>query len=985
LYFLILFSSIFSASLLPAQKNNYRFQHYTSEDGLSQDNVDCILKDSRGFMWFGTWNGLNRFDAYSFTIFKADPEIPGTLSDNFIYDLAEDRFGNIWIATGKGLNVYLHEKDIFMVYLFRQTAKAVIHSNKINTLCFAEEDILWIGTDRGVDKVKVINKDGELDHIEHISTGHRSSPLTDNYVNVIYDDPDGSIWIGTNGGLTLLNDAQGVSVSYTHQPDNPYSLSNNHVYSVYRDDGGTLWVGTNFGLNRINPGSDRFIWYFHDPDNPNSLAHGNVQSICQDLAGTLIFGTLGGLSLYDPESDLFYNYISIPHSDKELNNEFVSCVFPDPQGNVWIGTDRGGVNKYNIYQTTFEYYEHIPGETNSLSHNTINSIFEDRSGLWVGTAGGGLNYKQTSNGGYQHFRYNPAEPGFLSSDFVTCILRDGSGNLWMGTWGGAINVLPAGKKEDGSFHHYQDIAGEENLLTDNFVSSMLEDRKGRIWIGTLGGLSWYDPDNDTFHGVRDTVHDRIISQVGCLHMDRYENLWIGTENGLFKKTRDRTFFYSHYDENPGSISGDYVISINEDRSGNLWFGTYGNGLNMISNEDARNPNPEFKHFSEKDGLANNTIYGILEDDEGNLWLSTDYGLSRYNPENGTFHNFYKSDGLPGNQFYWSACYKNPEGKLYFGGMNGLVSFYPDQISSQPFQPGLTFTDFKIYNQSVKAGEKFHDRMILQRPIWQTDSITLSHRISEFSVEFSSLYFDRPDKVLYAYMLEGFENEWRYVDSRRRFISYTNLDGGHYILKIKSAIEEGNWSPEILTLHIQIIPPFWVRTWFIITAVMALLMSLFLYNRYRVYSHRQREYELEQMVRERTAQIEGQKQKLEQQNQEILEHQNKLFELNKEVLKSNQLQMQFFTHMSHEFRTPLTLIISPIDQLIRELNRSNPHLQKLLLIRKNAQRLLHLINQLMEVRRIKTGNIELRAVQDDMVPFLENIMQSFIGLAGQKDI
>lgn len=935
-------------------------------------------------MWFGTWNGLNRFDSYSFTVYKSDPDLPWSISNNFIYDLVEDRYGNIWIATGRGLNVYLYESDRFVSYQTGDDTTSLLGSNRINALCFDAQGNLWVGTDNGLDRLKLNGNRGELVKIDHLSAGNPGALLASNIVNTIYRDRQGTMWVGTNGGLSMTGPA-GSSVIYENRPGDPRSLSDNQVMSVFRDKHDILWVGTNYGLNRMAPGEEGFTRFFYDPDDPDGLVHSSIQSICQDSSGTLIFGTLGGISLYDEDHDSFDNYRHSSYTVNELNNEFVNCVYADPQGNIWIGTDRGGIDKYNIYQTTFEYYEHIPGEDNSLSNNTINSIWEDASGLWIGTAGGGLNFIRRSDGQYVHYRYDAADPGSLTNDFITCILRDRQGNLWVSTWGLGINILTPGNRASGRFIHLQSVAGDDNSLVNNYVSSMVEDIDGNIWIGTFGGLCWYDPSDRSLHRINERIEGRTVQKVGCLQFDRSGNLWIGTEEGLFRKTYDRSLYFEHNDSLSTSISGNYVISIQEDHLGNMWFGTYGNGLNMIPATDLGNARPGFRHFSEKDGLSNNTIYGILEDDEHNIWLSTDNGLSRFNPDKGSFQNFYVSDGLPVNQFYWSASFKNAGGKLYFGGMKGLVSFYPQQVSSHPFRPNLVFTDLKIYNQPVRPGDRFRDRVVLDHPIWHTDSLVLSYKVNEFSLEFSSLYFDQPEKVEYAYMLEGFENTWRYVDSKRRFVSYTNLRGGHYTLRIKAALEDGVWSEDQLMLHIRVIPPFWVRPWFIAGGVLILILSLISYNRYRVYALKQHKKELEAMVRERTAQIEGQKQQLEQQNLEILEHHNRLFELNKEVQKANQQQMRFFTHMSHEFRTPLTLIISPIEQMIRETAGSSPNRQSLLLIKRNAQRLLHLINQLMEVRRIKTGNVELRASPDDIVQFIENVSQSFSGLASQKKI
>ncbi|HDS07286.1 MAG TPA: hybrid sensor histidine kinase/response regulator, partial [Bacteroides sp.] len=813
-------------------------------------------------------------------------------------------------------------------------------------------------------------------------------------IQEIYQDHSGRIWLGTDQGLALL-DASGCRMAlFSFQPGNEYSISSNEVQSIHQDREGTLWIGTNFGLNRFEPGSKRFYRYFHDPADEFSLVHNSVEDIAEDIHGNLIFGTLGGISIYQGEGNMFHNYTYRSHAVSELNNEFVNCLYADGDGNIWIGTERGGINHFNVYQNEFEYHVSIPGNEQSLSSNTINSVWEDQEALWVGTAGGGLNRIAGSDGTVVHYRADASRPGSISSDFVTCIHRDVTGNLLVGTWGEGLNLLTPENEKSGVFINLRNEPGNAHSLVHNFISSMAEDMYGVVWIGTYGGITAYHPESGQFTTFsRET--DVPVTRVGCLEFDIYNNLWAGTEKGLYiipasgrpdaYPDFSRARQYLPDGDDPCSLSGDYVISIQDDSQGNLWVGTYGYGLNKIAVEQLDRAGPCFVRYSERDGLCNNTIYGIQEDRSGNLWLSTDNGLSRFDPATGRFTNFYVVDGLLHNQFYWSASFRNSAGILYFGSMKGLLSFDPGVIGEHPVNPGVILTDFKIYNQRVEVGQEFFDRVAIEKPVCLAERIILSHKIREFSLDFSALYYEHPDKVYYAYKMMGFDDDWRYVSSSRRYASYTNLKGGNYTFMVKSSLDEGLFESEPVELEISILPPFWVKPWFIVSLVLALAASLFTLYRVRTISLRRRQKELEQQVAERTAQIRGQKEQLEQQNREILKQRDKLMELNKKVQQSNQEQMRFFTHISHEFKTPLTLIITPLEQMMKEVSSRSTHYRTLLLMKRNAQRLLHLINQLMEVRRIKTGKVELKASRGELVGFIENIAQSFYGLAAQKEI
>ncbi|MCK4745604.1 MAG: hypothetical protein KAT15_01140, partial [Bacteroidales bacterium] len=530
-------------------------------------------------------------------------------------------------------------------------------------------------------------------------------------VQTIFEDQSGRIWAGTSGGLALLDQAELVFTLFTFQEDNEFSLSNNDVQAILQDKEGTFWIGTNTGLNRFETQTNRFYRYFHDPGDEYSLVQNSVEDIILDPHDNLVIGTLGGISVLSIQDQQFYNYSFNTQIHTELNNEFVNCLYADEEGNIWIGTDRGGINQYNVHQNEFEYLVSSPEVEQSLSSNTINSVWEDEEALWVGTAGGGLNRIDKSSGKYRHYLYDASMPASISSDFITCIQRDHLGNLLIGTWGFGLNHLHPGNEEDGNFMHYLQDPGDDQSLVNNFVSSMAEDRFGMIWIGTYGGLVVYSPENQEFNRILQSA-EGLIDKIGCLNFDLYSNLWIGTEEGLYfipASTNEplyldfsRTTEYIHHVDLPGSLSGDYIISIFDDSFGNLWFGTYGNGLNKLPADSLNAGVLSFTHYSEDEGLCNNTIYGIQEDPSGSLWLSTEKGLSRFNINTERFTNYFMVDGLLHNQFYWSSSFKSSTGKLYFGSMNGLPSFFPEKIKEHVIEPGVILTDFKIYNQSVQV-------------------------------------------------------------------------------------------------------------------------------------------------------------------------------------------------------------------------------------------------------------------------------------------
>nr|WKN34096.1 two-component regulator propeller domain-containing protein [Tunicatimonas sp. TK19036] len=1009
---LLMLNAAFPAN---GQQRNARFQHLTIEEGLPQNMVDCMLQDRQGFLWFGTWNGLCRYDGYTFEVFNNGPS---SLGNNFVYDLLEDPLGNLWIGTQQGLYVYQYDQERF---IRADTLSATPHaslSSAIHSLALHQDSVLLISSELGLSQFNLQNAYGHIKLHSHHSFGTGVRQLNGSVINTLLNDRRNNIWVGTNAGVTILPANGQERKLITHEPNDGGSLSSNQVLSLYEDSSGNFWIGTEYGLNRYTPTSLNFSngthqRFFSQSANPESLVHNAVMDILEDNDENLIIATLGGLSIMTKGSQQFINYTHEYQAEHSLSNDFINCLLKDEMGNIWIGTERGGINVYNTHQNTFEHFEYKINDKNSLSYSTTNSIYEDSSFLWIGTAGGGLNRYDKQSGTFHHFRHEAENSHAISSDFITSIHRDQHNRLWVGTWGSGLNRLMNERDSTVLFERHQNESG----LVSNFISSIVEDHNGNLWLGTLRGLVKYNPETDIFETVFSEQSQPRITEVGCLLFDADQTLWAGTRNGLFRiqlqDSAQHKYQITQYKHNPSdsrSISGNYVISLLKDASGNLWFGTYGQGVNQMH---SAGDSVWFTSYNTTHGLSNNIIFGIQQDNELNLWLSTDYGLSRLNPETKQLRNFYIADGLLNNQYYWSASYKNQDGKLYFGGMNGLDAFYPEWINEVSPTPRVVITDIKLLNESVVPGKEYQGVEVLTENALTAEDISLSYKEKIFGIEFSSLNYQEPGLIRYAYILEGFEKDWNYVSSDRRYASYTNLKPGNYTFKVKASGSHGEFSAEPTEIHLHISPPFWDTLWFKVIGLLAVAGLVFGYIRFRTYALKRQKIVLERQVKDRTERVNqqkdalafqaiqllnnnreleekqtliaGQNHQLEQQNREILSQRDELINLNRKLKLVSQLKLSFFTNVSHEFRTPLTLIIGPIEKLIREHRLGAEAQHTLSVVNRNAQRLLHLVNQIMDFRKIEQGRMELKVGRQDIHEFCTNIFRAFEPLSEIKKI
>jgi PAS domain S-box-containing protein len=795
---------------LYSQKDDIKFEHLY--EGLSQKSVLCIAQDSKGFMWFGTYDGLHRYDGYKTKIFKSEIDNPNSLSNNAVRFIYEDRSGILWIGTDGGLNQFDRDKERFIHYRYNSDDSHSLSHDMVQWICEDTSGTLWIGTYAGgLNKFDRVKKQ----FTRYIHTNNDPSSISNNIISCVYIDREGSLWAATEGGLNQLDRKKNSFINYKHDPDNPHSLSNNITYRIYEDRYGILWIGTlGGGLNRFDREKGQFDHYKNNPNDISSLSNDMVRSIYEDQSGSLWIGTEGGLNRFDREKKRFIRYQNNPNDPFSLSNNLVLFIYEDLSGTLWIGNDYGGINKFDRGTTNFTHYRKDPNNSNSLNSDIVYSMYETNDEgekiLWIGTYGGGLNkYNRTKNL-FTHYQHDPKNPNSVNDNNIRALYEDRLGMLWIGTTSGLCQFDRLKNK----FTRYITDPNNPRSLSNNVVFSILEDREGTIWIGTYGGgLNRFNRKENKFtRYTADPQNQNSLSDnfIWSMREDRNGKLWVGTANGgLNQYDREKDQFI-HYKTNPNdlnSLSSNKVLCIYEDRLGILWIGTT-DGLNQYNH--AKNI---FIHYRQNDGLPSNTIQSILEDDHGNLWLGTQKGLSKFTSITKRIRNFTESHGLQSNEMSVNSCFKGQRGELYFGGINGFNAFFPDSIKGNPYIPSIVITDFQIFNKSVSAGEKIDGHVILEKSISETKEIKLSYKENVFLFEFASLHFASSGNNQYAYMMEGFDQEWNHTDAGRRVVTYTNLSDGMYVFHVKGSNSDGVWNEEGTSIRVIISPPFWQSLWF----------------------------------------------------------------------------------------------------------------------------------------------------------------------------
>jgi ligand-binding sensor domain-containing protein len=946
--------------LIVAQTQDLIFDHLTVDQGLSNNTVLTILQDSRGFMWFGTEDGLNKYDGYNFTVYRHDPDDILSISGNWIWTLQESHYGGkhvLWVGTKySGLNRLDLETEQFTHFRHDPKDLQSLSQDQIASIFEDSYGELWIGTFTGINKFD--RKTEKFIRYQHDPDDPTS--LSENKYCTIHESltADSSIlWIGTWGGLNRFNRKTQKFTRYLYDRHNQNSLSNNNIAKLFTDASGMLWIMTqNGGLNKFNIETEQFIRFQPDPDNPKSLAYKTVTSIVESRFqgnSVLWVSTNQGLERLDLATNQFTHHKNIPNNHSSLSDNNLWTMYKDKAGIIWIGTWGAGVDKFDPSRQKFVHYRQEPGNPNSLSHNYIWSITQSKyygpNVFWIGTKDGGLNKFNRDKGRFTHYRHDSGNSNSLCHDMVFVTLESrfqGRDELWIGT----LDGLDKFDLKTKTFTHYKHDPDDPSTISNYIVRSICEDYTGILWVGTRnGGINKFDRDSGKFTRFRLN-----IGQTLSIIEDNRGIVWAGTGSGLLQYNSDTNNFtyYGHDPENEYSLSNNCVLSLYEDKSSRFWIGTT-DGLNLFDRKTNK-----FTRYNEKDGLPSKVINGILEDDHGNLWLNTNHGLSKFNPEEKTFWNYDLYDGLQSNQFVVGASCLSKKGEMLFGGVNGFNIFHPDKIKDNPHIPEVHLTDFQIFNKKVdvKTGEirNADGNYYLPKHISNISEITLSYKENVFSFEFAALDYQSPQKNQYAYKMEGVDPDWVRTDASRRYVTYTQLDPGEYTFRVKASNNDGLWNDEGTSVKIIITPPWWQTEWAYVSYFILILFTLYALRTY-----------------------DKKRQRLKQELK--MEH----FEAEK-LREVDHMKSRFFTNISHEFRTPLTLIKGPIKQLLSGKIKGNLK-DQYQIISRNSDRLLQLVNQLLDLSRLESGRMKLQAARGDIVTFLQQTVANFESLATNKGI
>jgi ligand-binding sensor domain-containing protein len=781
---------------LTAQVKGLQFDHLQQVKGLGTRTITSIIQDNHGFIWLGTQDGLLRFDGYELKVYKNNLRNTNSLSDNNIRGLAKDNDGNIWIATqGGGLNKFDVRYERFDHFVHNPSDPGSISGNAVWSVLVDNKNNVWAGTwSNGLNAYDAGSK--KFTRIDKATTPEP--------VLALLQASNGMIWFSTNG-LGSYDPLSGKLKNFSPDPSDPNALATGGIRAILEDHEKKLWVGSaQSGLYVFDPFSGVFtkIALTGAPSGFNA-----VYALFEDSDKNLWVGGNGGLAILDPSRKKVTYYQNEETSALSLSNNSVRVIFSDNQQSVWIGNEGAGVNKV-LEKKNFGLLQHDPRTPGSLSFNVIRSLYDDSEGrVWVGTQGGGLNVFDKTTGQFR--RAGTGNDKFrLKSEEISSIYEDSNGIFWIGTWGDGLHRVDT---ETGEVRIYVNEPGNRNTLPDNRIQIVLED-DGFYWVGTENGLAQFFPDTEVFRSFganQNNVASILGTNIQGKAFVRQQDgtVWSGTWFGLNRIMPDRKSVQHYTSSLPDgkNLSSDHVISLYEDGKGSIWLGTFGGGLNHLDIATG-----DVTHFTEEDGLPNNTVFGILADDHGQLWLSTNNGLSRFNPETKVFRNYDVIEGLQSNEFYWGAAHKNRDGTLLFGGVNGLNWFHPAEIRDNELVPPVVISDFQIFNKPVPIGEGSP----LKESISFTRHITVRYDQSVLVFGFSALNYKFPEKNQYAYKLENFDPDWNFVGNKRT-ATYTNLDPGEYTFMVKGSNNDNLWNNEGAVVHITVLPPYW-RTWWFYT-------------------------------------------------------------------------------------------------------------------------------------------------------------------------
>jgi len=918
--------SVNNAFAITNDDKNINFKRITVEDGLSQTSVEYLFQDSKGYMWIGTIDGLNRYNGSRFEVFRYSKDKPNSISGNYISAIAEDDEGNIWVGTSRGLDrINTHTSEI-TTYLPGVNGCNLSNYNITEILIDSKGDI-YIATEDGLN---LYNEEDD-NFIRLYNSGDKKNSLSSQFVYSIVEDNYGNYWIGTDNGLNKIeNNSQKIIKYYSDGGDN--SINDNFIFKLYADNLDNLWIGTyNGGLNKLDLKTNKIEKFENDPNDDTSIAGNFIRYILRDSRNELWIATNNGLSRLNEEENKFINYKSKIYDPQSIVSNNVLSLFEDKSGAIWVGT-YDGISLFNP-QNSFKNYKNDPFNTNSLSENMMAGIYEDDEGLlWVGTVNEGLNLIDRKSGNITKFKSSDDEDS-LSNNHIRDIVGI-QNEIWIATEFGLNKYDKLTKK----FTRYYNEDNENSLLY-NDVRTLYIDNEGILWIGTRDGLCTFDRKNtfksyeDIFikNGITENVFSDIIQ-------DKDGIIWIASalDGGLIRlnKNTNEIKSYRNNEEDRYSISFNALKTIAIDSKNNIWIGSQF-GLNKFDRSTEK-----FHRYTEDSGLSNNFIYGILIDNEDNPWMSTNYGISKFDIKNDKFVDYNVTDGLQSNEFNGYSYFKSKSGEMFFGGINGLTYFYPNQLEEKKFSPNVVI-------DSIYSGEK---------EILDISNIKIGYKNSNIQFNFFMPDYRNVSKIQYAYKLDGLDENWIFSDDRN-YVSYTNLESGVYKFQVVARNSSGDWS-KVTTVSFKVgMKPWQTPLAYVIYALIVSLVLYIIWNRVKI---------LDSLVEQRTHEL----------NSKLKENK----ELYDKLIKNEKYKNNYFVNLSHELRTPLNVIIST-QQLITKLNEEDKDIPKekilyyMSTLRRNSDRLLKLINNIIDTSKIESGSYKLIIEKHDIVYLVEEIVLS----------
>lgn len=932
----------FSAGFVVGAQNidGLKFSQLSTSNGLSNNQVNSIFQDDQGFIWIGTLSGLNKYDGYRVKTYYHESGDAQSLLNNSILWMAAGPDNKIWINTGEGISLYDQQTESFGPAT-QYTEELQTEDVFIRTLQKDGNGDTWfVIQDRGL--VKLPEGSGQI----VIASGSVGSDIriASNDVTDITSDEEGNIWIIHAHGMIEVIDIRANRVTRKFGlPDSVFPEATGFWF--YIDEDKDAWIYTMdepnglFFLNTTSGETRHF--------GERELTSEVVRDIVQDENGKIWIGAdHGGISILDKKNWKIHSVQNDPDDPFSLISNNVNTLFADSRGIVWAGTAKKGLSYYSQESNNFHHHKY---PAKNPSYNDMSSAVEDKQGnIWIGTNGQGVLYFDADK---EHFIQNAAYQRTIAkieSDVVVSLMYTSTNDLWIGTYLEGLKRY----SETGQLTEYYPDEGEKISISSNSIWSLFEDSNGYIWIGTLNsGVDRLDPETGDVVNFSQTQGQISANYVTCITEGGNGSIWIGTGTGLsMYSPKYETFkVYSTSEIIPNSLSSNSITSLLFDSSGTLWVGTMG-GLNKY------NPDTDdFTTYKEADGLSSDIINALLEDDQQNIWMSTSKGITRLSRDGGNlrFQVFDASDGLQGDHFSEKAALKLRDGRLMFMGQNGFNLFDPEEIKINREVPELAFTDLYISNTHVKPGEKFNGRVLLHKNLNYTDKVELDFDENSLAVEFVALTYFQSQKNNYQYKLEGFDEEWMNVSTEMRRANYTNLDYGNYRFRVRASNNHNIWNEQGIGFDIVIHPPWWQTAWAYLVYVVVGILVLYLTRRFIVTRERNK------------ARIESERREAQRQHELDL------------------MKIKFFTNISHEFRTPLSLVLTPIEGMIK--NPDNVKVNDFKMIQRNAKRLLTLVNQLLDFRKMEANQHVLSESNGDFVKFIKDIVESFSDLSREKEI